>query len=109
MISDWTHSFVEIGNLSESHKSRANHADEFKAPLNNVWKQQDKTPGSGHFGNSEVRWVDNLLKLYTQPFDVVVDPFEGGVTTTVVSLRLGRKCVGPEGELNAPPWWIGAL
>jgi hypothetical protein len=50
-------------------------------PLYNVWKQQEKTPGSGHFGNSDVRWVDNLLYLYTKPFDVVVDPFGGGGST----------------------------
>jgi hypothetical protein len=32
-----------------------------------------KTTGFKHFGNSEVRWVDNLLYLYTQPFDVVAE------------------------------------
>ena len=37
----------------------------------NIWRQQAKTTGLKHFGNSEVRWVDNLLYLYTQPFDVV--------------------------------------
>jgi hypothetical protein len=53
----------------------------FKPPLYNVWKQQEKTKGSSHFGNSEVRWLDNLLYLYTKPFDVVVDPFAGGGST----------------------------
>ncbi len=33
----------------------------------NIWRQQVKTTGFKHFGNSEVRWVDNLLYLYTQP------------------------------------------
>ena len=28
-----------------------------------------KTSGSSHFGNSEVRWLDNLLYLYTKPFE----------------------------------------
>ncbi len=37
----------------------------------NIWRQQVKTTDLKHFGNSEVRWVDNLLYLYTQPFDVV--------------------------------------
>ncbi len=40
----------------------------------NIWRQQVKTTGLKHFGNSEVRWVDNLLYLYTQPFDVVAAP-----------------------------------
>jgi transposase-like protein len=38
-------------------------------------RQQGKTEGSEHFGNSEVRWVDNLLYLYTNQFDIVVDSF----------------------------------
>ena len=33
VISDWTQSFVEIGKLSESHKSRSNHSIDFTPPL----------------------------------------------------------------------------
>ena len=57
------------------------HTVDFEVPLYNVWKQQTKSEGSSHFGNSEVRWLDNLLYLYTKPFDVVVDPFAGGGST----------------------------
>jgi hypothetical protein len=67
--------------LPESAKPAASHIVDFDPPLYNVWKQQEKTAGSGHYGNSEVRWLDNLLYLYTQPFDVVVDPFAGGGST----------------------------
>jgi hypothetical protein len=67
--------------LTKDQLQSATHEREFKPPLYNVWKQQEKTPGASHFGNSEVRWVDNLLYLYTQPFDVVVDPFAGGGST----------------------------
>jgi len=31
---------------------------DFDPPIYNIWKQQEKTSGSGHFGNSEVRWID---------------------------------------------------
>jgi len=48
---------------TESDKAAASHAVDFDPPIYNVWKQQEKTPGSKHFGNSEVRWVDNLLYL----------------------------------------------
>ncbi len=65
----------ETADLPEANKSAANHASDFSLPIYNIWKQQEKTTGSSHFGNSEVRWVDNLLYLYTKPFDVVVDPF----------------------------------
>jgi hypothetical protein len=68
---------TESAELPESSKPAAHHLVDFEAPLYNVWKQQEKTAGLKHFGNSEVRWLDNLLYLYTQPFDIVVDLFEG--------------------------------
>ena len=72
----------------------ADHATDFTPPIYNVWKQQEKTPGLSHFGNSEVRWVDNLLYLYTQPFDEVVDPFAGsGSTADLCRKRLRRYWV----------------
>lgn len=61
---------------------KANHMDEyFKPPVYNVWKQQERSYQVTHFGNSEISFVDNLLYLYTKPFDVVVDPFGGGGST----------------------------
>jgi hypothetical protein len=33
-------------------------------------------------GNSEVRWLDNLLYLYTRPCDIVVDTFASGETVS---------------------------
>jgi hypothetical protein len=54
----------DLDKLGKSHSALAGHADEaFQTPIYNVWKQQEKTAGSSHFGNSEVRWVDNLLYL----------------------------------------------
>ena len=58
---------ADLPKFLESHPE-ANHTVDFEIPLYNVWKQQTKSKGSEHFGNSEVRWLDNLLYLYTQPF-----------------------------------------
>lgn len=63
-----------IAKLGKPQQSAAQHDDgvdedgepRFKIPLYNVWKQQTKTEGVNHFGNSESRWLDNLL--YTKPF-----------------------------------------
>jgi len=60
-------------------------------PLYNVWKRQTKTNGTSHFGNSEATWVDNLLYLYTEPFDIVCDPFGGGGSTIDVCKRRLRR------------------
>ena len=40
---------------------------DFAPPIYNVWKQQDKSNKVDHFGNSEPRWLENLLYLYTDP------------------------------------------
>lgn len=77
--------------VERENRTNADHSADFQVPLYNVWKQQEKTPGSGHFGNSDVRWVDNLLYLYTQPFDVVVDPFGGGGSTIDVCRKRLRR------------------
>jgi transcriptional regulator with XRE-family HTH domain len=72
---------AELPNFNKLQQSAAEHATDFDAPIYNIWKQQTKTEGASHFGNSEVRWLDNLLYLYTKPFDVVLDPFGGGGST----------------------------
>jgi hypothetical protein len=77
--------------LKKQHWYEALHEVDFERPIYNIWKQQEKTKGSGHFGNSEVRWVDNLLYLYTQPFDVVIDPFAGGGSTIDVCRKRLRR------------------
>lgn len=73
----------------------ANYQDpDWKPPLYNVWKLQTKTNGTEHFGNSEASFTDNLLYMYTQPFDIVVDPFGGGgATMDVCKQRLRRYWV----------------
>jgi DNA modification methylase len=38
-----------------------------------------------------VRWLDNLLYLYTQPFDVVIDPFAGSGSTIDLCKRRFRR------------------
>ena len=82
---------ASLPNLSKPDLAAADHATEFDPPLYNVWKQQTKSEGSGHFGNSEARWLDNLLYLYTQPFDVVIDPFAGGGSTIDVCRKRFRR------------------
>jgi len=85
---------IPNGDIAEWNKSdapAASHLTDFQVPLYNVWRQQEKTPGSGHFGNSEVRWVDNLLYLYTDPLDIVVDPFAGGGSTIDICKKRFRR------------------
>lgn len=81
----------EMADLPESNKPAANHLTDFTPPIYNVWKQQTKTPGVSHFGNTEVNIVDNLLYLYTNPFDIVIDPFGGGGSTIDICKKRFRR------------------
>jgi transcriptional regulator with XRE-family HTH domain len=47
----------DLANLPKSDEAAASHAVDFDPPIYNIWKQQTKSEGSSHFGNSEVRWV----------------------------------------------------
>jgi ParB-like chromosome segregation protein Spo0J len=85
---------AQTADVPSARKADADHATDFEPPIYNIWKQQTKTAGGSHFGNSEVRWVDNLLYLYTQPFDIVIDPFAGsGSTADVCKKRMRRYWV----------------
>lgn len=81
----------EIAKLAKTDQSAAEHATDFTPPIYNIWKQQEKTKGSSHFGNSEFRWVDNSLYLYTKPFDMVLDPFAGGGSTSDICKKRFRR------------------
>jgi hypothetical protein len=65
---------------------------DFQTPLYNVWAFGKKTNETSHFGNTEARIVDNLLYLYTQPLDIVVDPFGGGGATLDLCEKRSRRC-----------------
>ncbi|HUV66384.1 MAG TPA: DNA methyltransferase [Sedimentisphaerales bacterium] len=64
---------------------------EWKPPIYDVWKVQDKSNATSHFGNTEAQWIDNLIYLYTDPFGIVVDPFAGGGSTIDVCKRRLRR------------------
>lgn len=50
-----------LPNLRSPDQSSATHSTDFDPPIYNVWKQQEKTSGSSHFGNSEVRGTRRSL------------------------------------------------
>ena len=42
---------ADLPKLSKSDKAAAEHAVDFDPPIYNIWKQQEKTAGSSHFGS----------------------------------------------------------
>lgn len=91
-VADFVEEFAKSEALPKPQKLSATFQDaEFTPPLYNVWTFAKKTNGTSHFGNSEQRIVDNLLYLYTEPFDIVLDPFAGGGSTIDVCLKRMRR------------------
>lgn len=91
-VSNELESFSNFGQVSKITKTLAEFAEpDFTPPLYNVWTFAKKSNGVSHFGNSEQRIVDNLLYLYTEPFDIVLDPFGGGGSTIDVCKRRLRR------------------
>lgn len=59
-----------------------------------VWQFQssdDSAGSAGFFGRMPPQVVENLLWLYTEPGDIVRDPFAGSGTTIDVAKRMGRR------------------
>jgi hypothetical protein len=81
----------QTASLPKGQKADSDHATNFDIPIYNIWRQQAKSDGSSHFGNSESKWLDNLLYLYTDPFDAVIDPFAGGGSTIDVCKNRFRR------------------
>ena len=77
--------------IEKSLKVQFSDAD-WKPPIYNIWSFAKKTNQTEHFGNTEQRIVENLLWAYTQPLDIVVDPFGGGGSTLDVCQERGRRC-----------------
>jgi len=77
--------------LGKSESDNSRNSTNFTPPIYNVWKQQEKSNSVNHFGNSEPRWLENLLYLYTSPSGIVVDPFAGSGSTIDVCKKHGRR------------------
>lgn len=57
-----------------------------------VWNFAKANNEVKHFGNIPPEIIDNLLYLYTKPFDVVFDPFGGGGSTLDMCQKRMRRC-----------------
>ncbi len=81
-ISEWLGKMAGLPESLEPPESRQ-HFD--------VWSFQSAAGESSYFGKMPPQIVENLLWFYTQPGDIVVDPFAGGGTTIDVAKAMGRR------------------
>lgn len=68
-----------------------------------IWQFARAEGGSSYFGRMPPQVVENLLWGFTNPGDIVVDPFAGGGTTIDVAKAMGRRIwasdLAPRSEL----------
>lgn len=91
--------------LPKSVQLLARHEDaDWQPPLYDIWQPHKNANEVKHFGNTPVEFVDNLLYLFTDPFDIVVDPFGGGgATIDICKRRLRRYWVSDRKPTEARP------
>jgi len=69
----------------------------FRPETTTVWSFPERGAWAGHDGAYRGNWSPsiprNLLLRYTNPGDLVLDPFVGGGTTAIEAALLGRRCL----------------
>ena len=104
-IGEWAK--VRLSSLSETDKVRdpskvesgfgkkvANWVGREKVYPTNVIHLATETSNRGHSAAFPKALPEWFIKLFTQPNDVVLDPFMGSGTTVIAALEMGRKAVG---------------
>src|SRR5437588_10784079 len=106
-MGDWSQS--RLRNLSETDKRRDNSrvqsgfgkkidnwiGRELAYP-DNVLHFATECSNQGHSATFPIELPEWFIKLFTQPGDVVLDPFMGSGTTAVAAKQLGRQSIGIE-------------
>jgi DNA modification methylase len=104
-IGEWAK--ARLSSLSETDKVRdpskvesgfgkrvANWVGREKVYPTNVIHLATETSNRGHSAAFPKALPEWFIKLFTQPNDVVLDPFMGSGTTVIAALEMGRKAVG---------------
>jgi len=69
----------------------------FRPETTTVWSFKSRGKWATHDGRYRGNWSPyiprNLILLYSQPHDLVLDYFSGGGTTAVEAKLLGRRCI----------------
>ena len=83
--------FLNFGNFSKIEKSAAEFHDWEGRTFGTTWQWKGKTNAVDHPGSTEQEIVERLIRMYTQPFEGVVDPFAGGGPTIDICQKRHRR------------------
>ncbi len=88
---------MNLSVLSRPKRIRSWAPPSFQLETTTVWSFKQRGNWATHDGRYRGNWSPyiprNLILRYTQPGDLVLDPFVGGGTTAVEAKLLGRKCI----------------
>ena len=99
--------YLSIPQQIEEQKKREGVAKEHFAPISTPLVAKAHTPVYNmhrFFARRPFNVFEAIVKHYTNPGDIVLDPFMGGGVTVIESLRARRKVVGV--DLNPIAWFI---
>jgi len=69
--------------------------------LDGVWDCQPQTASVGHSAPFPVEIPRRYVLLYTQPDDIVYEPYCGSGTTIIAADQLGRRCYAADSDPNS--------
>jgi site-specific DNA-methyltransferase (adenine-specific) len=108
-VGDWAKE--RLSNLSDTDKTRdeskvgsgfgkniSNWVNRKKVYPNNVLHLATECSNRNHSAAFPIELPIWFIKLFTQPDDIVLDPFVGSGTTTAAAIQLGRKYIGVDTE-----------
>jgi len=108
-VGDWAKE--RLSNLSDTDKTRdeskvgsgfgkniSNWVNRKKVYPNNVLHLATECSNRNHSAAFPLELPIWFIKLFTQPDDIVLDPFVGSGTTTAAAIQLGRKYIGVDTE-----------
>jgi len=100
-IANWAYVFAFQKRCYESKERELDFTrEEWKAWSDGVWYIESKSSGAGEYISGgavfPVELVKRIIRIYTVPGQVVLDPFLGTGTTMLAAFQLGRSCIGYE-------------
>jgi hypothetical protein len=88
---------INISALSRHKQIKSWAPANFRLEATTLWSFKQRGNWATHDGSYRGNWSPyiprNLILRYTQPGDLVLDPFVGGGTTAVEAKLLGRRCI----------------